>query len=89
MTSTIPFGIGFKYTIGKRLGMGIEYQMRKLLSDKLDDLDDPLAHINADGDEITYTDQFHNNDWSAYLGIHLTYKIYIGKKACPAYERKE
>jgi len=89
VTSTLPFGIGFKYTIGKRLGVGVEYQMRKLFTDKLDDLDDPLAFINANGEEITYTDQIHNNDWSAYLGIHLTYKIYIGKKACPAYERKE
>ena len=89
VTSTLPFGIGFKYTIGKRLGVGVEYQMRKLFTDKLDDLDDPLAFINDEGDEITYTDQIHNNDWSAYLGIHLTYKIYIGKKACPAYERKE
>ncbi len=88
IANTIPFGIGFKYTLGKRLGMGIEYQMRKTFSDKLDDLDDPLAFINDEGEEITYTDQWHNNDWSAYLGIHITYKIYIGKKACPAYESK-
>jgi hypothetical protein len=93
MTPTIPFGIGFKYTLGQRLGIGIEYQMRKMFSDKLDNLDDPLAYIiyNADAtikDEIKYTDLTHNNDWSGYLGIHLTYKIYMGKKACPAYESK-
>ena len=39
--------------------------------------------------KVYYTDQWHNNDWSGYLGIHVTYKIYIGKKACPAYESKE
>lgn len=92
VTPTIPFGIGFKYTLGQRLGIGIEYQMRKLFSDKLDNLDDPLAYekANADGtiEEILYTDMIHNNDWSGYLGIHLTYKIYIGKRACPAYESK-
>jgi hypothetical protein len=92
MSPTIPFGIGFKYTIGQRLGVGIEYQMRKMFSDKLDNLDDPLAYeiTNADGikEEITYTDMTHNIDWSGYLGIHLTYKIYIGKRACPAYESK-
>jgi len=92
ITATIPFGIGFKYSLGPRLGVGIEYQVRKMFSDKLDNLDDPLAYeiTNPDGtkEEITYTDGIHNNDWSAYLGIHLTYKIYMGKKACPAYERK-
>lgn len=92
VTPTIPFGIGFKYTLGQRLGIGIEYQMRKLFSDKLDNLDDPLAYekANADGtiEEILYTDMIHNNDWSGYVGIHLTYKIYIGKRACPAYESK-
>ncbi len=84
---TIPFGIGFKYTLGERLGIGIEYQMRKYMSDKLDDLDDPLAHENG-SEVITYNDGSHNNDWGAYLGVHLTYKIYIGKKACPAYDSK-
>lgn len=89
ITSTIPFGIGFKYTLGKRFGMGIEYQMRKMFLDKLDDLDDPLAFINDESDEVIYTDQVHNNDWSAYLGVHITYKIYIGKQACPAYGSKQ
>lgn len=92
IATTIPFGIGFKYTLGQRLGIGIEYQMRKMFSDKLDNLDDPLAYeiFNENGtkEEITYTDMTHNNDWSGYLGIHLTYKIYIGKRACPAYESK-
>jgi len=59
------------------------------MSDRLDDLDDPLAHINANGEEVRYTDQNHNNDWVGYLGVHVTYKIYIGKRACPAYESKE
>ncbi|WP_346859812.1 DUF6089 family protein [uncultured Draconibacterium sp.] len=85
---TLPFGIGLKYTLGDRLGIGIEYQMRKYMSDKLDDLDDPLAHVNGLEELITYNEGGHNNDWGAYLGVHLTYKIYIGKKACPAYDSK-
>lgn len=89
LANTIPFGIGFKYNLGTRLGMGIEYQMRKMFLDKLDNLDDPLAYINGEGKQVVYNDGVHNNDWSGYLGIHITYKIYIGKRACPAYDRKE
>lgn len=85
---TIPFGIGFNYTLGERLGIGIEYQMRKYMSDKVDDLDDPLAYVDGKGETILYNDGSHNNDWGGYLGVHLTYKIYIGKKACPAYDSK-
>ena len=90
----IPFGFGFKFTIAERMGIGIEYQLRKILSDKLDDLDDPLTFstnsTNTNGQEetIKYTDIIHNNDWPGYLGVHITYKIYLTKKPCPAYERK-
>lgn len=87
IATTIPFGFGMKYSIGKRMGIGVEYQMRKIFDDKFDNLDDPLAHSNND-EIVTYTDYIHNNDWSGYLGIHLTYMIYIGKSVCPAYDSK-
>jgi hypothetical protein len=87
LAPTLPFGFGFKFNMGKRLGIGVEYQMRKIFSDKLDDLDDPLANINSQGKEIIYTDFFHNNDWSGFLGLQLTYSIYLGAKACPAYDK--
>jgi hypothetical protein len=93
ISPALAFGIGFKYSIGQRLGIGIEYQMRKLFTDKLDDLDDPLSYekdVNGDGikEVVKYTDNLHNNDWTSYLGLHVTYKIYTGKKACPAYDSK-
>ena len=87
-TFTIPFGFGVKYNLGERLGIGAEYQMRKMFSDKLDNLDDPLAYIDNEGNNITFNSILHNNDWSGYLGIHLTYLIYLGKDACPAYDSK-
>ena len=86
--TTIPFGMGVKFTIGRRLGIGVEYQMRKYLDDRLDDLNDPLAHYNDDGELVLYTTRTHNGDWSGYLGAHLTYKIYLGKRICPAYGSK-
>ena len=55
--------------------------MRKTLSDKLDDLDDPLSYINKDVTpevHVKFTDQLHNNDWTAYVGFHLVYKLIYG-----------
>ena len=84
---SLPFGMGIKTHLNERLGIGIEYLMRKHFVDKLDNLDDPLAYINDEGKETVYSDFWHNNDWSGYLGVHLTYKIYLGKEACPAYDK--
>ena len=42
--------------------------MRKSFSDKLDNLDDPLSYMDnsvTPNVQIKYTDQFHNNDWTA------------------------
>ena len=72
---TITFGLGVKYNLSRKWGIGLEGGLRKSLSDKLDDLDDPLSFINEDDVQVKYTDQFHNNDWVAYFGIHLVYKI--------------
>jgi hypothetical protein len=88
-TPTLPFGFGFKFNAGKRMGIGIEYQMRKLFNDKLDDLDDPLASISPQGEEIRYSGFFHNTDWTGFLGVQLTYSIYLGAKDCPAYDKKK
>lgn len=92
LEAAIPFGFGFKFSIGPRLGIGAEYQMRKLFSDKFDNVDDPLSFIRDNGrgeaERISYTTFLHNNDWPGYLGIHVTYKLYLNPADCPAYERK-
>lgn len=80
---TIPFGMGFKVNLTKRLGLGIEGGLRKTFSDKLDNLDDPLGYTDLSVTppvQIKYTDQLHNNDWTAYLGVHLVYKLIYGNK---------
>lgn len=91
VTASIPLGFGIKFSIGERLGIGAEYMVRKIFNDKLDDLDDPLtfSSSNVGGEEtINYTNFLHNNDWPGYMGVHITYKIYLSPKACPAYDRK-
>lgn len=80
ITPTIPFGMGVKYNLSKRWGIGLEGGLRKSFSDKLDNLDDPLAYTDPEGVQIKFTDQNHNNDWTAYLGFHLVYKLIYGNQ---------
>jgi hypothetical protein len=83
ITQTIPFGLGFKFNVSKRIGLGIEGGLRKTFSDKLDNLDDPLSYNLDDEGQVVpvnYSDQYHNNDWTAYAGVHLVYKLIYGNK---------
>jgi len=83
ITPDIPFGLGFKVNLSKRWGLGIEGGLRKSFSDKLDNLDDPLSYPKTSGTSIVqvkYTDLLHNNDWTAYMGVHLVYKLIYGNK---------
>lgn len=99
VATSIPFGMGVKWTFGKRLGVGVEVQFRKLLDDKLDDLDDPLAHVglvsptgntnDAVIGDITYTDTWHNNDYVPFFGVNLTYSINLTNQVCPVYDSKK
>ena len=86
ISPTIPFGLGVKYNLSKRWGIGLEGGLRKTFSDKLDDLDDPMSYIYTDSNnppvdvQVKYSDRWHNNDWTAYAGIHLVYKLIYGNK---------
>lgn len=88
----VPFGFGIKVSLGERLGIGAEYQIRKLFNDKLDNMNDPLSfsQVNEEGviETVKYTDFWHKNDWPGYLGVFVTWKIFMETKACPAYDRK-
>lgn len=80
----IPIGTGVKYAFAKRWAVGLEYSMRKLFADDLDNLGNPYSeHLNL----VEVNDYWHNNDWINYLGVTLTYKFYWGKTPCPAYGR--
>ena len=80
ITPTIPFGLGFKFNLSKRWGIGLEGSLRKSFTDKLDNLYDPLSYVDTKGAQIKYSDQFHNNDWTSYIDVHLVYKLIYGNR---------
>jgi hypothetical protein len=74
----IPFSLGFKINIYKKLGLEAEYGFRKTFYDNFDGLKDLVAPSDYGW--------LHNNDWYTFTGLALTWKFYNRLAGCPAYE---
>ncbi|MBN2214385.1 MAG: outer membrane beta-barrel protein [Bacteroidales bacterium] len=72
----IPFGIGFKLNINRRVSAGCEWNFRKTFSDRIDFLKNPTGDVSL----------IHNNDWYSFAGIFVTYKFINFAVDCPAYD---
>lgn len=96
MALTIPFGIGFKYSLNKRLGFAFEWGLRKTFTDYLDDVS-TTYYLDGESIDPANTEQIMSdptmdhkpyvargnastNDWYAIFGITVTYKIPLGGK---------
>jgi hypothetical protein len=78
---TIPFGIGYKLNVSKKMAAGAELSVRKTFTDKIDGVTNFPSGQNKD--------LFGNNDWYTFAGIFITYKIFNFREDCPAYNTKE
>ncbi len=65
---TLPFGVGAKFKINRRLNLGAEFLMKKVFSDRLDgpQLADPMGIKSAFAK---------NTDWYSTLTITLSYEF--------------
>jgi opacity protein-like surface antigen len=81
-TPSLPMGLGVKFALTKRWGVGAEVSMHKLFDDWLDNINDPYRQPGMTGANTFW----HNNDWIGYGGIKVWYKFYSGKRDCPAYD---
>lgn len=96
VTFSIPFGIGIKYSLNKRLCLAGEWGMRKAFSDYLDDVSktyyldgsqiDPAdaAELLSDptGLHQPYQERGNpaTNDWYNFTGVSITYKFRLYSK---------
>ena len=87
----MPFGIGFKYSLTKKLGFAVEWGMRKTISDYIDDVSttyyldgesiDPgnTAQILSDPTQSHRPGMMRGNpktqDWYSFFGVTITYKF--------------
>jgi len=92
----IPFGIGGKLSIGKRLGLTVFWEMHKTFTDYLDDISTTYylqgPEINKNDPAEFYSDPSmsyepgmqrgnpDNKDWYSFSGITITYKFALGNK---------
>jgi len=74
-----PFGLGFKFNIGKRLTLSTEWGFRKTSIDTIDDLPNEF-------EELFELGKSYDNDWFVISGFALTYKL-NKQGPCPAIER--
>jgi hypothetical protein len=76
---TIPFGIGYKFNITKKLSAGGEMTVRKTFTDSSID---GITNIASEANNTL----FGNKDWYTFAGIFISYKIFNYREDCPAYE---
>ncbi|HEY9113680.1 MAG TPA: DUF6089 family protein [Bacteroidales bacterium] len=91
-----PFGIGFKYSINERVGLALEWGMRKTFTDYLDDIsttyyfDAPAVSSPNETQLLSDPTMTHDtymqrgndgtNDWYSFAGLTVTYKINLINK---------
>ncbi|HQN98875.1 MAG TPA: DUF6089 family protein [Bacteroidales bacterium] len=95
ISMSIPFGLGIKYGIGKKLCIGLETGYRKTLTDYIDDVS-TTYYLEGDQIDPTLPEEIlsdplrnhssgmqrgnsRNKDWYAYGGVFITYKFNLYK----------
>ncbi len=69
---TIPFGIGYKTTIGRNIGIGFETKFRYSFTDQLDYNNPDIPKLNFGNPD--------SNDWYVTTGITIVFGF--GRKGC-------
>lgn len=73
----IPFGLGVKYSPANRWTVGLEWRLHKTFNDNID------GYTNVSDEPRSI---IHNNDWFAYAGFLVSFRLVNKGAICPAYE---
>lgn len=90
---SIPFGVGFKWSIADYIGLSIEWGPRKTFTDYLDDVSGkyPLigkgsVYSNQSKDGVAYPGSMRGNprtkDWYFYYGFMISFRLPTSNKEC-------
>ena len=75
---TLPFGIGYKFNLAKKLSAGLEVSERMTFNDTGID---GIRNFGSQKNNL-----FGNNDWYTFAGIFVSYKIFNFREECHAYD---
>lgn len=93
----VPFGVGIKFNVGEKTGIGFEWGPRKLFTDYLDDVsgtynEAAIGLHPGTGETVSYSRAAGNmrgnpntRDWYFFYGVTLTFKLKDSKRPCHAY----
>lgn len=84
----LAFGSGIKLALNRNVGIGVDYQLRKLFSDNLDllNLSSSVA-VSSTPSTPVFSSALHNTDWVGFLGIHVFVRasMFIKEVPCPTF----
>lgn len=94
---SIPFGLGLKYSLTKRIGIGLEWGMHKTYTDYIDDISSTYylngSSIDPENTAGVLSDPTlshgvyeqrgnpEKNDWFSFAGLSITYKFNLQSRA--------
>jgi len=85
----IPFGLGFKFNLLPRMGMGLEWTFRKTFTDGLDKVTwfKTLPATSSEHNYLVHKQlgYYHQRDWYSFMGLFITYKIQPSGLDCNIY----
>jgi Domain of unknown function (DUF6089) len=93
--TSIPFGVGVKLNLTRRIGLGIEWGPRRTFTDYIDDVSGSYPALAVEGDK-GFTNRSLNGaatpgsmrgnpstkDWYFYYGVTLNFKLPEAHRAC-------
>lgn len=83
----LPMGLGIRYNINDRMGVGCFWEMRILFKDDIDRVVNGNFSYSESSFKEDITSNLNNNDFYNFFGVYLTYKIFEFLEDCPAYEK--
>lgn len=80
---SMPFGVGLKWNIGKKCGLGIEWGPRRTFTDYLDDIKGTYPDLN-NGSSLAGSMRGNpsTRDWYFYYGLTLNIKLREAHRQC-------